>query len=160
MKFSIVPVALLAAFAASGAVAQDTSAAPATASSSASATSSSSSSSSAAPTSMSSSASGSSGGADGQFCTVLGGDPRAQPHGCPYSSTSTPPYNREYSSSHQHCSVSGPQHAVRLVSARYSSPKDRVMGATRFLPLGVGVLSLSCARSSEMPSSSVRDHVY
>ncbi|SNX85170.1 uncharacterized protein MEPE_03879 [Melanopsichium pennsylvanicum] len=95
MKFSLAPIALLAAFAASGAVAQDSSVSSASGSSSmmssSSASSSMSSSSSAAqPTSMSSSAGGES---SGEVCTVLGGDPRAQPAACHYSSTSTPPYN-------------------------------------------------------------------
>ena len=95
MKFTLVPVALLAAFAASGAVAQDSSSMSSSMSMSSSASGSMSSSSSGAqPTSMSSSSMG--GGSNAQYCTVLGGDPRAQPHGCPYSSTSTPPYNREY----------------------------------------------------------------
>ncbi|SPO28587.1 uncharacterized protein UTRI_04465 [Ustilago trichophora] len=92
MKFTLVPVALLAAFAASGAVAQDSSAASSSMMSSSASGSMSSSSGSAMPTSMSSSAmGGGSGGA--QLCTVLGGDPRAQPAGCPYSSTTTPPYD-------------------------------------------------------------------
>ncbi|EST08051.1 hypothetical protein PSEUBRA_002448 [Kalmanozyma brasiliensis GHG001] len=96
MKFSILPVALLAAFAATGAVAQDSSSASSSESTSSSA-SSSVSSSSAAPTSMSSSSSsGSSGGSGGgamSVCTPLGGDARNPPAACPYSSTSIPPYD-------------------------------------------------------------------
>lgn len=92
MKFSIVPVALLAAFAASGAIAQDSS----VASSSSVPASSVSSSSSAAPTSMASSSAASGGSAAVSVCDPLGGDPRNRPAGCPYSSTTTPPYNREY----------------------------------------------------------------
>ncbi|KAJ1023030.1 hypothetical protein NDA13_005078 [Ustilago tritici] len=90
MKFSLIPVVLVAAFAASGAVAQD-SAAPSSSVSSSMLSSASGS----VPTSMSSSAmSGGSGGEGGAtVCTVLGGDPRAQPAGCPYSSTTTPSYD-------------------------------------------------------------------
>ncbi|CDS01002.1 hypothetical protein [Sporisorium scitamineum] len=66
MKFSIVPVALLAAIATTGAIAQDSSVASST----------------------SASASSSSG-----VCNPLGGDPRARPAGCPYTTTSLPPYN-------------------------------------------------------------------
>ncbi|KAJ9474023.1 hypothetical protein PHBOTO_004076 [Pseudozyma hubeiensis] len=94
MKFSIIPVALLAAFAASGAVAQDSSAASSS-SAPASSASGSSSSSSAAPTSMASSSASSGGSGSGAMsvCDPLGGDPRNRPAGCPYSSTTTPPYN-------------------------------------------------------------------
>ncbi|SOV06987.1 uncharacterized protein UDID_05809 [Ustilago sp. UG-2017a] len=90
MKFSLIPVVLVAAFAASGAVAQDSAAPSSSVSSSMS-----SSASGSVPTSMSSSAmSGGSGGEGGAtVCTVLGGDPRAQPAGCPYSSTTTPSYD-------------------------------------------------------------------
>jgi hypothetical protein len=55
----------------------------------------SSSASSAAPTSMSASSGGSGGSGGSNVCTVLGGDPRAQPAGCPYSSTTTPTYDRK-----------------------------------------------------------------
>ncbi|SAM84537.1 uncharacterized protein UBRO_05809 [Ustilago bromivora] len=94
MKFSLIPVVLVAAFAASGAVAQD-SAAPSSSVSSSVSSSMSSSASGSVPTSMSSSAmSGGSGGEGGAtVCTVLGGEPRAQPAGCPYSSTTTPSYD-------------------------------------------------------------------
>ncbi|TKY89954.1 hypothetical protein EX895_001252 [Sporisorium graminicola] len=88
MKFSIFPVALLAAVAATGAIAQDSSVASST---SASATSSSSAS-SASPTSASSSSASSGGPASG-VCDPLGGNPRSRPAGCPYSTTSLPPYN-------------------------------------------------------------------
>ncbi|SJX64069.1 uncharacterized protein SRS1_14724 [Sporisorium reilianum f. sp. reilianum] len=89
MKFSIVPVALLAAIAATGAIAQDSSSMASSTSASASMSSSAS---SAAPTSASMSSASSGGSASG-VCNPLGGDPRARPAGCPYSTTSLPPYN-------------------------------------------------------------------
>ncbi|GAC74130.1 hypothetical protein PANT_10d00030 [Moesziomyces antarcticus T-34] len=89
MKFSLAPVALLA-FAAGAAVAQESSASSMSSSMSGSMSSSAS---SAAPTSMSASSGGSGGSGGSNVCTVLGGDPRAQPAGCPYSSTTTPTYD-------------------------------------------------------------------
>ncbi|EPQ28271.1 uncharacterized protein PFL1_04098 [Pseudozyma flocculosa PF-1] len=101
VKFTFAPVALVA-FLAGAAFAQDSSSsgapAPSSSMSSSAAPSSSMSSSSAAPSptsmSMSSSAGGSGGGSGGSasgVCTVLAGDDPVG--GCPYSSTSTPPYD-------------------------------------------------------------------
>ncbi|PWN51874.1 hypothetical protein IE53DRAFT_385731 [Violaceomyces palustris] len=81
VKFTFAPLALLAL--AATAMAQESSSSSATSSAS-----------TASPTSMSSASSSASAGA-GQsgVCAVLVGDPRYPPHGCPYSSTSTPPYD-------------------------------------------------------------------
>ncbi|PWZ03633.1 hypothetical protein BCV70DRAFT_197830 [Testicularia cyperi] len=88
VKFSLAPLALVAVLGASSVFAQESSVS--SASSSMSSASGSSSASSAAPTSMSSSGGSGSGS---NVCTALAGDPRSQPYGCPYSSTTVPPYD-------------------------------------------------------------------